>query len=59
MIEALIHRIKLRQAELQASLAMGNAPNWETYQRIVGTHQGLQDTMDMIDHMLDEEKNRD
>ena len=59
MIEALIHRIKLRQGELQASLAMGNAPNWETYQRIVGTHQGLQDTMDMIDHMLDEEKNRD
>ena len=59
MNEALIHRIKLRQSELQASLAMGNAPNWETYQRIVGTHQGLQDAMDMIDSMLDEEKNRD
>jgi hypothetical protein len=59
MIEQLIHRIKVRQAELQVSLAHGNAPNWETYQRIVGTYQGLQDTMDMIDNMLDEEKNQD
>jgi hypothetical protein len=59
MIEALIHRIKLRQGELQASLAMGNAPNWETYQRIVGTHQGLQDAMDMIDDMKKKKKNRD
>ena len=59
MIEQLIHRIKLRQVQLQASLAAGNAPNWETYQRIVGTHQGLQDAMDMIDNMLEEEKNQD
>lgn len=59
MIEALIHRIKLRQAELQVSLAFGNAQNWETYQRIVGTYQGLQDAMDMIDNMLEEEKNQD
>ena len=59
MIEQLIHRIKVRQAELKISLAHGNAPNWETYQRIVGTYQGLQDAMDMIDNMLDEEKNQD
>lgn len=59
MIEQLIHRIKVRQAELQVSLAQGNAPNWETYQRIVGTYQGLENAMDIIDNMLEEEKNQD
>lgn len=59
MIEALIHRIKIRQAELQMSLAAGNAMTWEAYQRMVGEHQGLQTAMDMIDAMLDEEKNQE
>jgi ubiquinone/menaquinone biosynthesis C-methylase UbiE len=59
MIEQLIHRIKVRQAELQISLAAGTAMTWEAYQRMVGEHQGLQTTMDMIDSMLEEEKNRD
>ena len=59
MIEQLIHRIKVRQAELQISLAAGNAMTWEAYQRMVGEHQGLQTAMDMIDSMLEEEKNRD
>jgi hypothetical protein len=59
MIEQLIHRIKVRQAELQVSLAAGMPMNWESYQRMVGTHQGLQEAMDMIEHMLDEEKNQD
>ena len=59
MIEQLIHRIKVRQAELQISLAAGNAMTWEAYQRMVGEHQGLQTTMDMIDNMLEEEKNQD
>ena len=31
----------------------------EAYQRMVGEHQGLQTAMDMIDSMLEEEKNRD
>ena len=59
MIEQLIHRIKVRQAELQISLAAGNAMTWEAYQRMVGEHQGLQKTLDIIDAMLDEEKNQD
>lgn len=59
MIEQLIHRIKVRQAELQISLAAGTAMTWEAYQRMVGEHQGLQTTMDMIDNMLEEEKNQD
>jgi len=59
MIEQLIHRIKIRQVELQMSLAQGTPMTWEAYQRMVGEHQGLQATMDMIDSMLEEEKNLD
>ena len=59
MIEQLIHRIKVRQAEIQVSLATGMPMNWESYQRMVGEFQGLQATMDMIDNMLDEEKHQD
>lgn len=59
MIEQLIHRIKVRQAELQMSLAQGTPMTWEAYQRMVGEHQGLQAAMDMIDTMLEEEKNQD
>jgi hypothetical protein len=59
MIEPLIHRIKIRQAELQVSLAAGNAATWEAYQRMVGEHVGLQAAMDMIDAMLEENKNQD
>jgi len=59
MIEQLIHRVKLRQAELQLSLAKGVPASWDGYQRMVGEYQGLQLTLDMIDNMLDEEKNQD
>jgi len=59
MIEQLIHRIKVRQAELQVALAEGLPMTWEAYQRIVGEHQGLQMTLTMIDNMLEEDKNQD
>ena len=57
MIEALIYRIKIRQSELQISLAVGTPMTWEAYQRMVGEYQGLQSTLDMIDNMLEEEEN--
>ena len=59
MLEALIHRIKIRQAELHVSLAQGIPATWDGYQRMVGEYQGLQLTLDMIDNMLEEEKNQD
>lgn len=59
MIDQLIHRIKIRQAELQVSLAQGIPASWDGYQRIVGEHQGLQKTLDIIDAMLEEEKHQD
>ena len=59
MLEVLIHRIKIRQAELHVSLAQGIPATWDGYQRMVGEYQGLQITLDMIDNMLEEEKNQD
>jgi len=56
MIEALIHRIKIRQSELQVSIALGTPMSWEAYQRMVGEHQGLQATLEMIDDLLEEKE---
>jgi hypothetical protein len=56
MIEALIHRIKIRQSELQVALATGTPVTWEAYQRMVGEHQGLQQALAIIDSMLDEDE---
>lgn len=59
MIEQLIHRIKVRQSELQVSLATGIPATWDIYQRMVGEYQGLQMTLVIIENMLEEEKNQD
>ncbi|CAB5219897.1 hypothetical protein UFOVP239_4 [uncultured Caudovirales phage] len=59
MIEQLIHRIKFRQSELQLALAAGVPMNWDTYQRMVGEYQGLQRALDMLDAMLEEDRNQD
>jgi hypothetical protein len=59
MIEQLIHRVKIRQAEIQMSLASGTPMNWESYQRIVGVYQGYEQVMEIINDMLEEEKGID
>ena len=59
MIEQLIHRIKVKQAEISLSLCVGSVMTWEAYQRLVGQYQGLQDVLDMVDNMLEEERNQD
>lgn len=59
MLEQLIHRVKIRQAELQVAMGNGVPASWDAYQRMVGEHQGLQKTLDIIDAMLEEDKNQD
>jgi hypothetical protein len=59
MIQQLIHLIKERQTDIQVSLANGGAPNWDSYQRMVGENQGLQGAIDMINNMLEEDRNTD
>lgn len=52
----LIGGLKVLQSEISLSLARGNAPTWESYQRMVGQHQGLQDALDLIDQLLKEDE---
>ena len=55
-IRDLIGAIEVRMAEIRLSLALGNAVNIESYQRMVGQYQGLQDTLDIINVMLKKEE---
>ena len=57
MIEQLIHLIKIRQAELKESLARG-VINWDSYQRLVGEHQGLTNSLEFIDLILSDEEGK-
>ena len=59
MIEPLLHRIKIKQSEISLALAAGAPMNWESYQRLVGEYQGLEDVINMINNMLEEERNQD
>jgi len=53
----LIGAIKARQAEISNSLVSGHAVNFETYQRLVGQHQGLEEALVILNDLLKE--NRD
>jgi hypothetical protein len=48
----LIGGVKARQAEIAASLAAGNAANWESYHRMVGHFAGLQEALDILNKLL-------
>jgi hypothetical protein len=54
----LIGAYKTRQAEIAASLASGNAANWESYQRMIGHYAGLQEALQIIENFIKED-NRD
>lgn len=51
-----IGAVKARQAEISAGLSNGNCVNFESYQRLVGQHQGLQEALDIINNLLKEEE---
>ena len=50
----LIGGIKSRQMEISASLAAGNAANWEIYQRMVGHYSGLQEALDILNNLMED-----
>lgn len=56
LIAGLIGQIKSKQTEIQVSLAEGNAITWESYQRLVGQHLGLEEALIIINNLLEEEK---
>lgn len=50
----LIDAVKAEQAKIAESLVAGHVINFETYQRLVGQHQGLQLTLDILNNLLEE-----
>lgn len=51
----LIGAIKARQMEISSSLVSGHAINFESYQRLVGQHQGLEEALVILNDLLNEE----
>jgi hypothetical protein len=54
-ISDLIDGVKQRQQSIADSLVNGNCVNFETYQRLVGQHQGLQEALQILDNIMKEE----
>lgn len=50
-----IGAVKVRRAEIVESLAAGNCINFESYQRLVGQLQGLDESLDILNQLLKEE----
>ena len=57
MLSGLIQLIKQRQQEIAEGMVNGNCVNFDSYQRLVGQHIGLQETLQFINQLLEEEKN--
>lgn len=55
VLSDLISAIKASQSELKDSLAGGYAPNIESYNRMVGQYAGLQESLDILERLMDEE----
>ena len=58
-VEDLVGAVKARQMQISTSLVNGNAVTFETYQRLVGQYQGLQDALDILNDLLKEEDEDD
>jgi len=58
-VEDLVGAVKARQMQISASLVNGNAVTFESYQRLVGQYQGLQDALDILNDLLKEEDEDD
>lgn len=57
LVADFIGRIKAEQLKLADSLTQGFAVNFETYQRLVGRHQGLQEALSILNQLIEEERN--
>jgi len=57
-ISSFITLINQRKQEIAQAIVDGNAVNFETYQRLVGQYQGLEESLNILNSLL-EEQNRD
>jgi hypothetical protein len=51
-----IGAIEDRKAAIAQSLVNGHAVNFETYQRLVGQHQGLEEALVILNNLLKEDE---
>jgi len=51
----LIGLIKKKQVEIADSIVSGYCVNFETYQRLIGQYQGLDEALNIVNLMLEEE----
>jgi hypothetical protein len=57
-VSSFITLIEQRKLEVAQAMVDGNVVNFETYQRLVGQHQGLEESLNILNNLL-EEQNRD
>jgi hypothetical protein len=55
-VEDFIGAIEARKRTISKSLVEGNAVNFETYQRLVGQHQGLEEALVILNDLLKEDE---
>lgn len=58
-ISALLTLVKQKQREIADSMASGHCASFERYQYLSGMHAGLQETLSLINNLLEEEKRDD
>lgn len=51
-----IGRVKAEQEQIVSVLKAGTPVNYESYQRLVGHFQGLEEALSILDALLEEEK---
>ena len=56
LVSDFIGAVKARQAEIANGLAHGNAPDYVAYQRLVGENQGLEASLEILNHLLKEDE---
>ena len=52
----LIGRIKAEQSQITVVLQAGTPVNFESYQRLVGHYQGLDEALSIINQLLEEDE---
>ena len=55
IVTELIGLIKAEQQRIAEALTAGHAINIESYQRLVGNHQGLQAALNMLEQLMTED----
>ena len=56
LVSDFIGAVKARQAEIAQGLAHGNASDFNAYQRLVGENLGLEQSLEIFNHLLKEDE---